>query len=656
MVEFRKSSEVDVESVTRMTWDSPIQFFFTVLGFCVGLGNIWRFPYLCQQNGGGAFIIPFFVMLIVVGMPLLLLELGLGQKLRVGAAGAWKLVHPSLSGVGYGSTIVATLVGCYYNVIIAWCLFYLGSSFQLTLPWSECPLTEANFTIPECENSSETQYFWFRTTLDASTSIDEMEGIRWWNLICLVVAWLVVYLILMKGIASSGKVVYFTALFPYLVLTIFFFRGITLKGATAGLIHMFTPKMEMLLKPTVWLDAANQVFYSFGLAFGSIISFGSYNNPEKNCVKDVILISICNGFTAIYACAVIFSILGFKAVHLFEKCMEHDLKLLSNDYPDLSSMQIDDIQTSEYQSALDGFVKSHPDQVDFIRNCSLVKELDDSAQGTGFAFIVMADVFTKIPGAPFWSALFFMMLLSLGLGSQIGILEGVVSTLFDQPSLKHVRKPILVGVVAVTCFLIGLVFTTGAGEYWLTLFDSFGATGLTFIAFTELVSVMYVYGHQRFTKDIERMTGVRPGIYWQIMWRFVSPALMLGVIGSSIYFMLRHKPTYTAWDEAQARGVKKEYPNWALAAAAILAVSSLVPIIGGAAIYLVKRLVYGSEGVQDRCEYKAGVEKKFLRTETSASMKPMLGQDYLDLPVIGGDSASENDSDDKSDIIEGDTL
>ena len=79
--------------------------------------------------------------------------------------------------------------------------------------------------------------------------------------------------------------------------------------------------MEMLLKPTVWLDAANQVFYSFGLAFGSIISFGSYNSPQKNCVKDVLIITACNAFTAIYACAVIFSILGFKAVHLFEKCM-----------------------------------------------------------------------------------------------------------------------------------------------------------------------------------------------------------------------------------------------------------------------------------------------------------------------------------------------
>ena len=120
----------------------------------------------------------------------------------------------------------------------------------------------------------------------------------------------------------------------------------------------------------------------------------------------------------------------------------------------------------------------------------------------------MADVFTKIPGAPFWSALFFMMLLSLGLGSQIGIMEGVMSTLFDQPSLKHIKKPVLVGCVAVGCFSIGLVFTTGAGEYWLTLFDSFGATGLTFIAFAELLSVMYVYGHKRFTKDIENMTGM----------------------------------------------------------------------------------------------------------------------------------------------------
>jgi solute carrier family 6 (neurotransmitter transporter, amino acid/orphan) member 15/16/17/18/20 len=114
--------------------------------------------------------------------------------------------------------------------------------------------------------------------------------------------------------------VYFTSLFPYVVLTIFFIRGITLEGAGAGLIHMYTPKVEKLLEPTVWLDAATQVFYSFGLAFGSLIAFGSYNTPKNNCVRDVLLVSFCNAVTAIYASVVIFAILGYKATRNVEKC------------------------------------------------------------------------------------------------------------------------------------------------------------------------------------------------------------------------------------------------------------------------------------------------------------------------------------------------
>lgn len=99
-------------------------------------------------------------------------------------------------------------------------------------------------------------------------------------------------------------------------------RGITLKGASAGLAHMYTPDVNMLLQPTVWLDAATQVFYSFGLAFGSLIAFGSYNTPKNNCVRDVLLVSFCNAFTAIYASVVIFSILGFKATADSERCIE----------------------------------------------------------------------------------------------------------------------------------------------------------------------------------------------------------------------------------------------------------------------------------------------------------------------------------------------
>lgn len=104
------------------------------------------------------------------------------------------------------------------------------------------------------------------------------------------------------------------------MLTIFFIRGITLEGAGAGLIHMYTPKVEMLFKASVWLDAATQVFYSFGLAFGSLIAFGSYNTPKNNCVRDVLLVSVCNAVTAIYASVVIFAILGYKATRNVASC------------------------------------------------------------------------------------------------------------------------------------------------------------------------------------------------------------------------------------------------------------------------------------------------------------------------------------------------
>merc|ERR1711935_128500 len=616
MTEEKKEGIEDGGGGERPTWDNSAQFFFTVLGFCVGLGNIWRFPYLCQKNGGGAFIIPFIVMLILVGMPLLLLELGLGQKLRLGAVGAWKKVHPALAGVGYGSSCVAAIVGCYYNVIIAWCIYYLASSFVSPLPWSSCPLSQNNSSITECEDSSETQFFWYRTVLDASDSIASPVSIKWWLLACLAGSWILVYLILSRGIASSGKVVYFTALFPYFVLSIFFVRALTLPGAAAGLKHMFTPQLDKLLQPTVWLDAANQVFYSFGLAFGSIISFGSYNPIKRNCVTDAMIITTCNAFTAIYACAVIFAILGFKAMLLYSKCLEHDLGILIPIYPEFKGRLLEDIPHEEYHSAMEGFLRNHEHTP--LRSCSLEKELDQAAQGTGLAFIVMAEVFTAIPWPNLWAGLFFMMLLSLGVGSQIGILEGVISTLFDQPSLKNVKKPLLVLIVVLFCFTIGVTFTTGAGEYWLTLFDSFGAYGLTFIAFFELIGMVHVYGHKRFTQDIEDMTGIRPGIYWQATWRVISPSLMLLVLVSSSYQLLTTSPTYSAWVQSKANSEEKEYSGGSLAIAAILAVSSLLPVILGAASYFINRL---RTRASDTKGYSAGVMH---RVDTSASQHAML--------------------------------
>lgn len=133
-----------------------------------------------------------------------------------------------------------------------------------------------------------------------------------------------------------------------------------------------------------------------------------------------------------------------------------------------------------------------------FKKCDLQTMLSDVGEGTGLAFIVFTQAIVELPGSPFWAVLFFTMLLSLGLGSQIGILEGMLCTIFDIDIFKRVRKPYLTGFVCAFCFCVGLIFTTGAGEYWLKMFDSFAGTlGLVVVAFMEMIAVVYVYGHEK---------------------------------------------------------------------------------------------------------------------------------------------------------------
>lgn len=569
----RGSGNVEQDS-DRAAWSGKMQFFLSIIGYSVGLGNIWRFPYLCQQNGGGAFLIPFFVMLILEGIPLFLIELGIGQKMRLGSLGVWNTIHPWLGGIGISSCIVTFFVALYYNVIITWCFYYLFNSFQSPLPWSECPpLNDTSGNGLECASSSETEFFWYRTTLDASASIDDPGAPKWWIVLCLLLAWVTVFFIVMKGIQSSGKVVYFTSLFPYVVLTIFFIKALTLDGAGAGLKHMYTPKLKKLLDPQVWLDAATQVFYSFGLAFGSLIAFGSYNPPKNNCVRDVILVSICNAFTAIYASAVIFAILGFKAVTNVNNCIISNKGKL-----EIAGLGFSNMTDATYNSII-GNLTDEKFETLHLRTCSLSDQLENAAEGTGLAFVVFTQAIVELPIAPFWAIIFFLMLLSLGLGSQIGILEGMLCTVFDIEIFKRMRKPYITGFVCITCFFIGLIFTTGAGEYWLKMFDSFAGTiGLVVVALTEMIAVVYVYGYEKFTKDIYDMTGHKLGWFWLITWRFLAPAIMFIILVSSIIFMFIDHPKYQAWNKDLGQTVAVPYPGWALAIAIMMILAGILPI------------------------------------------------------------------------------
>ncbi|XP_053205202.1 sodium-dependent neutral amino acid transporter B(0)AT3-like [Panonychus citri] len=547
----------------RESWDSKLQFMLATIGYAVGLGNVWRFPYLAQKNGGGAFLIPYFMMLAVMGIPVFYLELAVGQRLRKGAIGAWNLVSTYMGGIGIASAVVSFNVALYYNTIIAWCIFYLLNSFESPLPWANCPKDNyPNGTYvnnSECSRSSPTQYFWYRETLNISNEIENFQDFNWKIAGCLLLAWILCYLCMVKGIASSGKVVYVTATFPYFVLLIFFFRGITLKGMSAGVSHLFTPKWSKLLDPIVWLEAGTQIFFSLGLGFGGLIAFSSYNPVHNNCYRDAIFVALTNCGTSMFAGIVVFSILGFKAHQINSRCIEN-----RTNYIDLNGLK-------EFPM-LDGIVYLNSTATIHLDKCDIQEELDKGASGTGLAFIVFTEAINEFPFAPLWSILFFLMLFTLGIDSQFGTLEGAVTSIVDLKLFPNLRKEILTGFICLVSFLLSLVFAHGAGSYIFTLFDNFaGNFPLLIIAFFECIAIAFVYGLKRFSDDLELMTGKRPNHYMLFCWRYAAPCTMLIILISSLV-RLSQESGYDAWDSKLATVIVKEWPGWAKILATLLIV------------------------------------------------------------------------------------
>ncbi|XP_072304525.1 inactive sodium-dependent neutral amino acid transporter B(0)AT3 [Eucyclogobius newberryi] len=575
-----KAKESQAED--RPQWDNKIQYLLTCIGFAVGVGNVWRFPYLCQIYGGGAFLIPYLIALVFEGLPLLYLELAIGQRLRLGSTGVWFSISPLLGGVGIASMIVSFLISIFYNTLLAWVIWYFFNSFQDPLPWSTCPLN-ANRTgyNVECEKSTSVNYFWYRETLNISTDIESSGDIQWTMVICLASSWCIVYICMIKGIQSMGKAVYVTATFPYLVLTIFLIQALTLPGSVDGIKYLFTPEWEILMKPQVWLDAATQIFFSLSVAFGGLIAFASYNDEKNNCERDTILVGIINSATSLYASIPIFSILGFKATSALNNCQDDNILALTNTF-DFAEQNI---TRESYNHWLNYLNNTHPDTISALnlQRCDLKVFLDQSASGTGLAFIVFTEAVKEMQGSQIWAVLFFVMLFSLGLSSMFGNLQGVLTPIKDFNIVpKWIPDELVTGILCIICFVIALIFSLGSGNYWLEVFNAYvGSVPLLIIALFEIIGVIYVRGIKRFSDDILFMTGKRPNIFWKVCWMVISPVMLFSVLIAYVGVQAQTRPTYPTWNpsyELFPQTKTLQYPDWVFAIIILLCAVPVIPI------------------------------------------------------------------------------
>uniref|UniRef100_A0A8C2D2C9 Transporter n=1 Tax=Cyprinus carpio TaxID=7962 RepID=A0A8C2D2C9_CYPCA len=524
----------------RPAWDSKLQYVLAQVGFSVGLGNVWRFPYLCHQNGGGAFMLLYVMLLLIIGVPLFFMELAAGQSIRQGSIGVWKHISPRLAGIGYSSCMVCFFVALYYNVIIAWSLFYMGNSFQYPLPWEQCPVDMiSNQTVKECAASSPTSYFWFRKALDISDSIDQSGEFNPILTGCLLAAWAIVCLAMIKGIKSSAKVMYFSSVFPYAVLICFLIRGLMLDGAIEGIKYMFYPKLEIWGEVQVWRQAATQVFFALGLGYGSVIAYSSYNPVHNNCHRDAIMVSGINFMTSVLASLVVFVVLGFRAKNIALDCVA---TLLCS-----PKLHLDRVKTG--------------------------------VEGTGLAFIAFTEAMALFPASPFWSTLFFLMLLNLGLSTMFGTMQGILTPLMDNFRVLGRHKTMLTVCSCILGFFIGLLFTQRSGNYFVTMFDDYSATlPLIIVVVFETVSVAWIYGADRFLDDVEVMLRWRPPVVYCYLWKYVCLLGMVGLLAASLLRMVFKRPTYTAWNHTTGSETSLEYPGWALVMLSTLIIVASLPV------------------------------------------------------------------------------
>jgi solute carrier family 6 GABA transporter-like protein 1 len=291
----------------REHWSSRFAFYFATAGAAIGFGNVWRFPGLSVQYGGGAFFIPYLMALFFVGIPLAILEIGFGQYFQTGDIGVFGGFHPRLRGVGVCSLVCGFIVSSYYIVLIGWVVNAFFSTFDEDAPWGN----------PELSGEEAVDYF-YNNIIGMNTVVSpdlKPTRIVLKNVAYTALVWLVVFCVTAFGLQTTGRFTYVTMGLPVVLLFVFLVRAATLPGAGDG-VHAYIGEWDLSVLQTngeVWSVACSQVFFSISLTFGILTSYGSHCKRDEPAVLNSCVIVAANSMFSVLTGFAVFCALGHLA-------------------------------------------------------------------------------------------------------------------------------------------------------------------------------------------------------------------------------------------------------------------------------------------------------------------------------------------------------
>jgi solute carrier family 6 GABA transporter-like protein 1 len=413
----------------REQWLNRPTFILASIGAAVGLGNFWRFPYLTNKYGGGFFFVPYLIALFTMGIPLLLMELSLGQKFQSGDISVFGGINKRLRGIGIASVFSAYIICFYYNVIISWAIVYFIAAFISPLPWSA--------------NNPDFEWKCNKDEMTPAQQFFEIDVIRFKDDNCkdyadgdpsqfsvpaffaTLFVWLTCFLAVFKGVHSSSYLVWFTVPVPLVFIVVMVINNLSLEGAGNGIDKYLNGTPGMEIPSSVWADAVGQIFFSIGVCMGIMTSYGSYNPLKKPIIMDNLVICLSNS-TVSFVC-------GFAVW------------------------------------AIVGFLEA--------KN-SLAKSKTSSA---GLAFIAYPTAVDMMKWSNLWAFMLGMTLFLLGVDSAFSMVEATATVLADLKTLQHVPRSFIAFMICFAGFLFSVPFCTNWGFVLFDVIDHYLCTYLLFL-------------------------------------------------------------------------------------------------------------------------------------------------------------------------------